>query len=110
MLKDKTGCNTIGIRLEASKRIGNYRYYKGVDETMMSELAKSWKKHNFITLPSSYDKYFVVQGQLKVEFDALEELDEDASIVKIKNAFLKGNTSKKSSRVIANQMVEIIAT
>ena len=110
MLKDKTGCNTIGIRLEAKNHIRNYRYYKGIDDSMMSELAKSWKKHNFITLPSSYDKYFVVQGQLKVEFDALEELDEDASIVKIKNAFLKGNTSKKSSRVIANQMVEIIAT
>jgi len=109
MLKDKTGCNTIGIRLDATKSIKNYRYANGVDETMLSDLAKQWKKHNFITLPSSYDKYFIVQGSLKVEFDALDNLDEDASMAKIKNAFLKGNTSKKSSRVIASQLVEIIA-
>jgi len=116
MLKDKTGCNTIGIRLDVSKSIKNYRYYKGIDgncafdENRMGELAKSWKKHNFITLPSAYDKYFIVQGRLKVEFDAFDNLDEDASIAKIKNAFLKGNTSKKSSRVIANQLIDIIAT
>jgi len=109
MLKDKTGCNTIGIRLDATKTIKNYRYANGVDETMLSDLAKQWKKYNFITLPSAYDKYFVVQGSLKVEFDALDNLEEDASMSKIKNAFLKGNTSKKSSRVIANQLVEIIA-
>ena len=109
MLKDKTGCNTIGIRLDATKTVKNYRYVNGVDETMLSDLAKQWKKYNFITLPSAYDKYFVVQGSLKVEFDALDNLDEDASMAKIKNAFLKGNTSKKSSRVIANQLVEIIA-
>ena len=109
MLKDKTGCNTIGIRLDATKTVKNYRYANGVDETMLSELAKQWKKYNFITLPSAYDKYFIVQGSLKVEFDALDDLEEDASMSKIKNAFLKGNTSKKSSRVIANQLVEIIA-
>jgi len=110
MLKDKTGCNTIGIRLDATKHIRNYRYADGVDETSLGDLAKHWKKHNFITLPSAYDRYFIVQGSLKVEFDALDNLDEDASLAKIKNAFLKGNTSKKSSRVIANQLVEIIAT
>jgi len=116
MLKDKTGCNTIGIRLDACKNIRNYRYYQGTDgncigdENSMGELAKQWKKNNFITLPSAYDRYFIVQGSLKVEFDALDNLDEDASMAKIKNAFLKGNTSKKSSRVIANQLVDIIAT
>jgi len=110
MLKDKTGCNTIGIRLDSTKTIRNYRYYEGVDETSLGELAKHWKKHNFITLPSAYDRYFIVQGSLKVEFDALDNLDEDASMAKIKNAFLKGNTSKKSSRVIASQLIDIIAT
>ena len=109
MLKDKTGCNTIGIRLECSKHIRNYRY-EIQDDAGMTELAKHWKKHNFITLPSAYDRYFIVQGHLKVEFDALEELAEDASFAKIKNAFLKGNNSKKSSRVIATQMVNIFAT
>ena len=85
------------------------RYTVGNDADM-TELAKHWKKFNFITLDSAYDRYFIVQGSLKVEFDALENLDEDASMAKIKNAFLKGSTSKKSSRVIANQLIDIIAT
>jgi len=109
MLKDKTGCNTIGIRLHASKHIRGFRYDAGVDDASMSALAMQWKKFNFITIDSAYDKYFIVQGQLKVEFDALEQLDDDASMAKIKNAFLKGNTNKKSSRVIANQLIDIIA-
>jgi len=109
MLKDKTGCNTIGIRLEDRKHLRQMRYTLGNDADM-TELAKHWKKFNFITLDSAYDRYFIVQGSLKVEFDALENLDEDASMAKIKNAFLKGSTSKKSSRVIANQLIDIIAT
>ena len=108
MLKDKTGCNTIGIRLEDKKHLRQMRYTVGNDADM-TELAKHWKKFNFITLDSAYDRYFIVQGSLKVEFDALENLDEDASMAKIKNAFLKGSTSKKSSRVIANQLIDIIA-
>ena len=56
-----------------------------------------------------YDKYFIVKGDLKVEFDALDNVGDDASYTRIKNAFMKGNTSKKSSRVIASQIVDIIA-
>ncbi len=64
---------------------------------------------NYTTADTAYDGYFIVKGDLKVEFDALEELNEGASMVQIKNAFMKGNTNRKTSRVIATQMVNIFA-
>jgi hypothetical protein len=48
-------------------------------------------------------------GELKVETDAFEELPEDASNTRIKNAFMKGGNRKKSSRVIATRLVDYIA-
>jgi hypothetical protein len=76
----------------------------------MSEAAKSWKTHNFCTVDNQgYDKLFIVRGNLQVATEALEELDSDASYAKIKNAFMKGSNNQKSSRVIASQIVDIIA-
>jgi hypothetical protein len=114
-LKDKTGCNTISIRLHDNKNIKNLRYTFWNDTSVegfksFDDACRSYKKDNFVTVDvPGYDEYFIVKGDLKVEFDALENVDDDASLTVIKNAFLKGNTNKKSSRVIANRIVEIIA-
>ena len=76
----------------------------------MTEAAKSWKTHNFVAVDGQgYDKLFIVRGNLQVETEALENLSEDASYAKIKNAFMKGANNQKSSRVIATQMVDIIS-
>jgi hypothetical protein len=109
ILQERTGTNLIGIRLHDSKTVKNlqYRYFPDSD---MSEAAKSWKTHNFCTVDNQgYDKLFIVRGNLQVATEALEELDSDASYAKIKNAFMKGSNNQKSSRVIANQIVDIIA-
>ena len=109
LLQERTGTNLIGIRLHDSKTVKNlqYRYFPDTD---MSEASKSWKTHNFCTVDNQgYDKLFIVRGNLQVATEALEELDSDASYVKIKNAFMKGSNNQKSSRVIANQIVDIIA-
>jgi hypothetical protein len=110
-LKDKTGCNAISIRLHDSNHIKNLRYtYWMSDDKAFEQAAHQYKKENFVTIDvQGYDKYFIVKGELKVEFAALEDLDDNASYTRIKNAFMKGNTSKKSSRVIASQMVDIFA-
>jgi len=109
ILQERTGTSLIGIRLHDSKTVKNlqYRYFPDTD---MSEAAKSWKTHNFCTVDNQgYDKLFIVRGNLQVATEALEELDSDASYAKIKNAFMKGSNNQKSSRVIANQIVDIIA-
>ena len=63
----------------------------------------------FETFAEGCDELFVVQGSLKVETDALANLDEDASLAKVRNAFVKGNSKKKSSRVIATKLIDLIA-
>jgi hypothetical protein len=114
-LKDKTGCNAISIRLHDSKHIKNLRYTywdtSSVEgDAQYSSACSEYKSLNFTTVPNSgYDEYFIVKGDVKVEFDALDALPDDATFTRLKNAFLKGNTSKKTSRVIANRIIDIIA-
>ena len=107
MLRDRTGTNLVGVRLHDAKNINFMKYH--VEDNEFPALQKQYKKDNFILLDSAYDEYFLVKGNLKVETDALENLDDDASFAKIKNAFIKGGSRKKASRVIANRMVDIFA-
>ena len=110
LLKARTGCNTVGIRLHDAKNIRNLRYnHWGNDDVAFAAASKQFTKMNYTTADTAYDGYFIVKGDLKVEFDALQELNEGASMVQIKNAFMKGNTNRKTSRVIATQMVNIFA-
>jgi cobalamin biosynthesis protein CobT len=109
ILQERTGSNIIGIRLSDAKNVSRlqYRYFPDQD---MSEVAKSWKTNNFVTVNGlGYDKLFIVRGNLQVETEAPDALDVDASYAKIKNAFMKGSNNQKSSRVIATQIVDIIA-
>jgi hypothetical protein len=110
MLRDRTGTNLVGIRLHAAGSIKNMRYDIGVGDMEFDRLKNQYKTENYITLPSAYDEYFIVKGNLKVETDALENLGDNESYTKIKNAFIKGGNRKKSSRVIASRMVEIFAS
>ena len=118
ILKSQTGCNIIGIKLYGGRKIDNmrYRYFMNdgvVDEKAMNKAAGLWKTQNFFSLKGERaegnDELFVVQGSLKVETDVLGQLDDDASIAKVRNAFLKGNKKKKTSRVIATKLIDLIA-
>ena len=87
-----------------------FRYRTGVTEETLGEMNAAYKKNNFCSVPdTSYNESFVIQGNTEVTTDAMEDLDADASYTRIKNAFIKGGTKKKSSRVIANRMVEIFS-
>ena len=76
----------------------------------MDNANKSWKQHNFFSVVAeSYDRLFVVRGNLEAITDVLENIDDDASYTKLKNAFIKSSSTAKGSRVIASQIVDIIA-
>jgi hypothetical protein len=110
LLKARTGCNTVGIRLHDAKNIRNLRYnHWGSDDDGFAAASKQFIKMNYTTADTAYDGYFIVKGDLKVEFDALDSLQDGASYTQLKNAFMKGNTNRKTSRVIATQMVNIFA-
>jgi len=111
MLRDRTGTNLVGIRLCDSNSLKNLRYYiaRNNNDQQWQQMCQDYKVNNFTTLKSAYDEYFLIKGNLKVETDIMENLEEDASYTRIKNAFIKGGNRKKSSRVIANKMVDIFA-
>ena len=106
----------ISIRLHASKHIKSlrYRYCNGGDWDIQNKnfeaASKEYKATSFVLIQdSSYDEEFVVMGNLKVETDSFDALKPDASNTQIRNAFIKGGNRKKSSRVIATRLVDLIA-
>ena len=111
MLRENTGANAVGIRLHNAKNVTQIaRWQEGINEDIMREMNTAYKKNNFCSWPnSSYNESFVIKGNTEVTTDAMESLSDDASMTKIRNAFIKGGTKKKSSRVIANRMVEIFS-
>ena len=116
ILKNQTGCNIIGIRLSTQRSVDSmkYRYFNnegGFDQQALEDASKSYKTNNFFSVKNceGCDELFVIKGNVKVVTDAMEGLSDDASLAKIRNAFVKGNNKKKSSRVIANRIVDLIA-
>ena len=108
--KDQTGATTIGIRLLDCKHIKGLRYnFWANDDQGFETAANEYKKNNFCLVESNYDEYFIVKGDLKVQTDAMDDLADDASYTRLKNAFIKGSGSKKSSRVIATRIAGMIA-
>ena len=117
ILRDRTKSSTIGIRLHPSNSIKGlqYRYFHTSENWEQNnkdfqEACTSYRKeHHFACENDGYDLHLVVKGNLKIETDPLEKLDDGATNAKIRNAFIKGGTRKKSSRVIANRIVDIVA-
>jgi len=116
MLRDRTGSTVISIRLHDSKNIKSlrYRYFNGGDWDIQNKnfeaASKEYKTNSFVLIQdSAYDEEFVVMGNLKVETDSFDALKPDASNTQIRNAFIKGGNRKKSSRVIATRLVDLIA-
>ena len=116
MLRDRTGSTVISIRLHDSKHLKSlrYRYFNGGDWDIQNKnfenACKEYKTNSFVLIQgSAYDEEFVVMGNLKVETDSFDALKPDASNTQIRNAFIKGGNRKKSSRVIATRLVDLIA-
>jgi hypothetical protein len=112
ILRNRTQCNIIGIRLHCAKNISNLRY-SYIDENDIDVSQRSFKKNNYCVASkgkTAYDEFFIVKAELNATEDIFAKIDDDASFAKIKNAFKKNAKSTKTSRVIATKMIEIFAT
>ena len=107
MLKIRHNINCIGFYISGSKatRVPYFRNLNQWDDKVVQE----WKKNKCIFFPhGGFDEYFIIKSQ-KVETDALEEIGDDASFAKIKNSFVKGAKSLKTSRMVLGRVIDLVA-
>jgi hypothetical protein len=112
ILKDRTGCNLIGIRLHDSKHLSGLRYGYFNDNDM-GNAVNGFKKSNFAEASddkTGYDACYIIKGNIGTDEDALESLEDDASYARIKNAFIKNAGNAKTNKIIATKMIEVFAS
>jgi len=126
MLKDETGTNVIGMfltegsnknRREASIHRQVHKAFSGSDtdwqsiETICEKAYEEFKNDNGCVVPhKSYDEYYILKGNQKViDTNLLDELDENASLTKVRNAFIKSGSDKQSSRTILTRLAGVVA-
>ena len=126
MLRDETGSNVIGMFLTeggSKNRVTQaiqrqiHKAYAGTDTDWLAADAAcekayaEFKKDNGTVLPhKSYDEYYILKGNQKViDSNLLDELDENASLTKVRNAFIKSGSDKQSSRTILTRLAGVVA-
>ena len=113
MLKDRTGCNTVGFYLTQSSGSGSIRkndlYYLFPNQNH-DEVRKEFRKNKVAIADSfGYDEYYVVpSGNMSVEVDELE-VNSEMTKGRMAKAFMKHMKSKTVNRVLLNKLVEKIA-
>ena len=113
MLKDRTGCNTVGFYLTQSSGSGSIRkndlYYLFPNQNH-DEVRKEFRKNKVAIADSfGYDEYYIVpSGNMSVEADELD-VSSDMTKGRMAKAFMKHMKSKTVNRVLLNKFVEKIA-
>ena len=112
ILKDRTGCNLIGIRLNDSKHLHSLRYGYFNDNDM-GNAVNGYKRSNFAEASedkTGYDACYIIKGNIGTDEDALDSLGDDASYAQLRNAFRKNAGNAKTNKIIATKMVEVFAS
>jgi len=112
ILKDRTGCNTIGIFLSQQRSMNSLRYSYFTDDDIAGACA-SWKKSNYAVASeekTGYDECYIIKANILDDATAMDSLDEDASYAKIKNAFAKAANTTKTNKIIATKMIDVFAS
>jgi len=105
ILRIRHDVNCIGFYVTKAKKCP---YFRGLDNYDV-KVQKSWKDDKFVSHPhGGFADYFVMQSQ-DVENDPLDNLSKDATITKVRNAFIKGAKSLKTSRIVLSRVIDIIA-
>ena len=115
MYKDVTGSNLIGYRIEHHARTRVLRTYRVISGRMMQgweveqDLMKQFRTDGWMKVdnPVGYDECYVLSAKsLKIEDNQMEELRDDASKARIRNAFKKSTGNSRKSRKMLTDIVE----
>ena len=97
--------NFIGIRVLIPRDAKSFIRMYGNDRVVQ----KDWKKtRSFNIKNSGYDAYFGMSSTALAQ-DTEFEVDEDATKVQIKNAFIKSLKTKKLNKKVLGEFIELVA-
>tara|TARA_B100001094_G_scaffold333199_1_gene409429 strand:+ start:5640 stop:7907 length:2268 start_codon:yes stop_codon:yes gene_type:complete len=110
-INDRCDARTVGFYLVTKFRDAQYaNIWTEAQQRDWDNVEKEFKKTGVAFAgASSYDEYFVIKSNQKVDNAGIEDLDADASFTKLRNAFAKSGKNKRVSRTILNRFVDIIA-
>ena len=112
MYREFTNSNVIGFRiLPYNKRAFRNELYTYLDWLKMDEKYSQMKKDKFITIPNSgYSEFFGIAGGKNLETaNTTMQVADDAKKGAITNAFKKANGNRKTTRVMLNKFIDIVA-
>ena len=107
IFRDRTGSNAIGFRILPK----NLNHLTSLSWQQRSRMRDELRKQKSTTISGrGYTKFFGIKGgkDLEVANGAIE-VASDASKAKIRTAFKKASSGKMTSRVLLNQLVELIS-
>ena len=113
LMRDHTQSNAIGYRIVNMNKRHLFSDLRsaGLEFDQIDKLHNDLKKNKFTTIPNcGYDKFFAIAGgkNLKTANSTIE-VENDASVAKIRNAFKKANSNRKGTRVLLTQFIEMVA-
>jgi len=118
VIKDRTDCNLIHFHLDSARRIDQipYHYFTGQESPEVKKtFGNMYNTENFFPAPNkkSFDEVFVLKSTVEIDvlMDESKFLDsKKKTFSSLKNAFIKMNDSKNTSRVMLNRFIDMIAS
>ena len=113
LLKVRTGCNIIGFYILPGRQISYVasKYMPDLDTVSVEKMKKEFRSNKFQVITNGgFDEYYLLRSEgLDTDDDAEFEVEESASLKKIASQFKQFSSSRKSSRVVLNRFIDLIA-
>lgn len=105
-----TGAKAIGMFL-CSKFSETRWKLQSSDWEQTEKYKKSFLKDKFINAGElhGYTEFFILKSDTKVQSGDFNELDDDASFTKLRNAFCKSQSGAITSRTVLNRIADLIS-
>jgi hypothetical protein len=114
LIKDRYNCGVIGFHVTAHRArdiqyaLKTYELESSQDQVYNAR--RDMLKDNFAGLTVyGHDEMFLMKADIKIEDDKLDENLKNSSAASIAKKFSKYLTGKKTSRVLLNRFVEVVA-
>jgi len=111
-----TGANTVRFHLDTVRTInwGNYLLFAECPADKMQKLQDCYNKENFCLAHNSlgFDELYMVRSDVNVDFGANDDKileDKKKSFTSLKNAFVKVNLNKITSRTLLTRFIDLIS-